>query len=231
VARGPGVAGLQLAQRRLSEALGQRENSGLERGGAGVKGFATVGATGSKAGTGGSDIAIGALLILGLLTGAADLLLNIMYMFSGSSGVNPAYAIIAVFLILAWRNVGYLGLDRFALPLLRDRFHHRAPARDASIPAADHRALVTGLARWAALLFSQARTAVRQRAPISQADPPTPGMPPMTGTTEPLPGTRDRRAGSGTRWLAGHVTSCLRLPLHTRHDDLRLAVIPAQHRA
>jgi hypothetical protein len=28
--------------------------------------------------------------------------------------VNPAYAIVAVFLILAWRNAGYLGLDRFA---------------------------------------------------------------------------------------------------------------------
>jgi thiosulfate dehydrogenase [quinone] large subunit len=37
-------------------------------------------------------------------------------MFSGSSGVNPAYAIVAVFLILAWRNAGYLGLDRLAPP-------------------------------------------------------------------------------------------------------------------
>ncbi|HEY5018506.1 MAG TPA: hypothetical protein VII59_17185 [Streptosporangiaceae bacterium] len=51
-----------------------------------------------------------------------------MYMFSGSSGVNPAYAIVAVLLILAWRNAGYLGLDRFALRMLGDRFRHRAPA-------------------------------------------------------------------------------------------------------
>jgi thiosulfate dehydrogenase (quinone) large subunit len=74
---------------------------------------------------------IGILLILGLFTGlvaAAGLLLNIVYMFSGSSGVNPAYAIVAVLLILAWRNAGYLGLDRFALPMLGDRFRHRAPA-------------------------------------------------------------------------------------------------------
>jgi hypothetical protein len=41
-------------------------------------------------------------------------------MFTGSAGVNPAYAIVAVFLILAWRNAGYLGLDRFALPMARD---------------------------------------------------------------------------------------------------------------
>jgi thiosulfate dehydrogenase (quinone) large subunit len=118
-------------------------------GGAGVKGFATAGVTGSKAGTGGasygwfagflhgfvipnaswiakvvtiSELAIGALLILGLFTGAAaaaGLVLNIVYMFSGSAGVNPAYAIVGVFLILAWRNAGYIGLDRFALPMLR----------------------------------------------------------------------------------------------------------------
>jgi hypothetical protein len=36
--------------------------------------------------------------------------------------VNPAYAIVAVFLILAWRHAGYLGLDRVVLPMTRDRF-------------------------------------------------------------------------------------------------------------
>jgi thiosulfate dehydrogenase [quinone] large subunit len=121
-------------------------------GGAGVKGFATAGVTGSKAGTGGasygwfagilhgfvipnaswiakvvtiSELLIGALLILGLFTGAAalaGLALNVIYMFSGSSGVNPAYAIVSVFLILAWRNAGYLGLDGLALPMIRNRF-------------------------------------------------------------------------------------------------------------
>ena len=35
--------------------------------------------------------------------------------FTGSAGVNPAYAILEVPLILAWRNAGYLGLDRYAL--------------------------------------------------------------------------------------------------------------------
>jgi thiosulfate dehydrogenase (quinone) large subunit len=121
-------------------------------GGAAVKGFASAGVAGSKAGHGGasygwfaaflhgfvipnaswiaraitlSELVIGALLLLGLFTGAAavaGLGLNLVYMFSGSSGVNPAYAIVAVLLILAWRNAGYLGLDRFVLPALRDRF-------------------------------------------------------------------------------------------------------------
>jgi thiosulfate dehydrogenase (quinone) large subunit len=121
-------------------------------GGAGVKGFAIAGVAGSKAGTGGasygwfagilhgfvipnaswiakvvtiSELAIGAALILGLFTGlaaVAGLALNVIYMFTGSAGVNPAYAIVAVFLILAWRNAGYLGLDRLALPMIRNRF-------------------------------------------------------------------------------------------------------------
>jgi len=120
-------------------------------GGAGVKGFATAGVAGSKAGKGGasygwfagflhgfvipnaswiakavtlSELVIGALLILGLFTGAAavaGLTLNLVYMFSGSAGVNPAYAIVAVLLVLAWRNAGFLGLDRFVLPMSRNR--------------------------------------------------------------------------------------------------------------
>jgi thiosulfate dehydrogenase [quinone] large subunit len=137
--------------------------------GAGVKGFATAGVAGSKAGKGGAsygwfagflhgfvipnaswiakvitlgEIAIGVLLILGLLTSAAaaaGLVLNIVYMFSGSSGVNPAYAIVAVFLILAWRNAGYIGLDRFAFPVMRSRLHPAPrtiqPADSPPVPA------------------------------------------------------------------------------------------------
>jgi thiosulfate dehydrogenase (quinone) large subunit len=133
------------------------ESAGFWSSGAGVKGFAAAGVAGSKAGTGGasygwfaaflhgfvipnstwiaklvavSELTIGALLILGLFTGAvafAGLALNVIYMFSGSSGVNPAYAIVAVFLILAWRNAGYLGLDWFALPKTRQLLHRRPP--------------------------------------------------------------------------------------------------------
>jgi thiosulfate dehydrogenase [quinone] large subunit len=114
-------------------------------GGAGVKGFATAGVVGSSSGTGGAsygwwagflhnfvipnaswiakfialgELAIGIALILGLLTGfaaLAGLLLNLIYMFTGSAGVNPAYAILSMGLILGWRNAGLLGLDRFAL--------------------------------------------------------------------------------------------------------------------
>ena len=40
--------------------------------------------------------------------------------------MNPAYAIVSVFLILAWRNASYLGLERFALPT-GGRLLHRTP--------------------------------------------------------------------------------------------------------
>jgi len=113
--------------------------------GLGVKGFATAGVAGSASGKGGAsygwwagflhnfvipnaswigkfvsvaELLIGAALILGLLTGAAALAglsLNVIYMFSGSAGVNPAFAILALLLVLAWRNAGWIGLDRFVL--------------------------------------------------------------------------------------------------------------------
>lgn len=54
--------------------------------------------------------------------------LNLIYLFSGSSGVNPAYAIVAVLLILAWRNARYLGLDRPALPGRPAAWPPREPA-------------------------------------------------------------------------------------------------------
>jgi thiosulfate dehydrogenase [quinone] large subunit len=84
-----------------------------------------------------SELAIGVLLILGLFTGlaaVAGLSLNLVYMFTGSAGVNPAYAIVAVFLILAWRNAGYLGLDRFALPMARDLLHPSHPVTGLAAP-------------------------------------------------------------------------------------------------
>lgn len=131
-------------------------------GGAAVKGFATSGIAGSAAGKGGasygwwagflhnfvipnsswiaklvalSEVAIGVLLIVGLFTGVAalaGLVLNVIYMFSGTAGVNPAYAIVALLLIMAWRNAGYFGLDRFALPIVHDVLHGRGRTRAAS---------------------------------------------------------------------------------------------------
>jgi thiosulfate dehydrogenase [quinone] large subunit len=114
-------------------------------GGAAVKGFASAGVAGSTGGSGGAsygwwaaflhnfvepnaswiakfialgEIVIGVMLVLGLLTGIVafcGLLLNVIYMFTGSAGVNPAYAVLEVMLVLSWRNAGWLGLDRWVM--------------------------------------------------------------------------------------------------------------------
>ncbi|MFP5252271.1 MAG: DoxX family protein [Actinomycetes bacterium] len=67
------------------------------------------------------ELLIGLALILGLFTGLAAFLgsiLNFSFVFAGSAGVNPAMILIAGAVILAWRNAGWYGLDRFALPAL-----------------------------------------------------------------------------------------------------------------
>jgi thiosulfate dehydrogenase (quinone) large subunit len=121
--------------------------------GAGVKGFATGGVAASHGATASvaygwwagflhnfvtpnaawiaklvalGELVIGVALILGLFTGLAAfaaVTLNLTYMLSGVAGVNPIYALIGVGLILAWRNAGNLGLDRFALRAVGTPFH------------------------------------------------------------------------------------------------------------
>lgn len=63
----------------------------------------------------------GAALMLGLFTGVAAFLLafmNFNFMLAGSAGVNPLYFGLAVILVMAWKNAGWWGLDRFVLPAL-----------------------------------------------------------------------------------------------------------------
>jgi thiosulfate dehydrogenase [quinone] large subunit len=137
--------GYQWANAGYQKIWGSERSAFWFGGGAGVKGFATAGVLGSTTGKGGAsygwwaaflhnfvipnaslvgrvvtlgELLIGVGLILGLFTGAAaaaGLLLNLTYMFSGSAGVNPMFALLSVFLVLAWRNAGWIGLDRFVL--------------------------------------------------------------------------------------------------------------------
>lgn len=69
-----------------------------------------------------SELIGGAALILGLFTGIVALLLafmNFNYMLAGSAGVNPVFLLLALLLVLAWKNAGWWGLDRFVLSVLR----------------------------------------------------------------------------------------------------------------
>ncbi len=67
------------------------------------------------------ELLIGVALILGLFTGIAAFFggfLNWNFMMAGSASSNPMLFLIAILLVLAWKTAGWLGLDRWVLPLL-----------------------------------------------------------------------------------------------------------------
>lgn len=67
------------------------------------------------------EFLIGAALMLGLFTAVAAFfggMLTVSFGLAGVAGVNPVFFLIEVLLILAWRNAGYYGLDRYVLPAL-----------------------------------------------------------------------------------------------------------------
>ena len=78
------------------------------------------------------ELAIGIALILGAFVGLAatgGLLMNMAYMLAGTTSTNPVLAILGVLLILAWKNAGYIGVDRYLLPLLGTPWTQTRPVR------------------------------------------------------------------------------------------------------
>lgn len=78
------------------------------------------------------ELVIGLALIAGAFTGIAaalGALLNFSFMFAGSAGTNPAMVLVAVFIVLAWRNAGWYGLDRYLLPKIGVPWRSRAPTQ------------------------------------------------------------------------------------------------------
>ncbi|MEJ2011755.1 MAG: DoxX family protein [Anaerolineales bacterium] len=67
------------------------------------------------------EFLVGVALIIGLFVGIAaffGLFMNTSYLLAGSVSINPILLIMALFLILAWRVAGWLGVDRWVLPAL-----------------------------------------------------------------------------------------------------------------
>jgi thiosulfate dehydrogenase [quinone] large subunit len=76
------------------------------------------------------ELAVRLGLLLGAFTGlaaAGGLLMNTAFMLAGTTSTNPLLAIIGVLLILAWKNAGYIGLDRWLLPLLGTPWRQTEP--------------------------------------------------------------------------------------------------------
>jgi thiosulfate dehydrogenase [quinone] large subunit len=64
---------------------------------------------------------VGVALIVGALTGVAaffGIVMNANYLLAGTVSTNPILAFLAIFIVLAWRNAGWIGLDRYLLPIL-----------------------------------------------------------------------------------------------------------------
>jgi thiosulfate dehydrogenase [quinone] large subunit len=79
--------------------------------------FATVVALG--------EFAVGIGLLVGLLTGFAAFFAVFMsanYVLSGTLSSNPVQIVLGLFLVVAWRNAGWIGLDRLFLPWAARRF-------------------------------------------------------------------------------------------------------------
>ena len=90
------------------------------------------------------ETAVGVGLILGAFVGVAALaggFMNMNFMLAGSASSNPVLLILAIVLILAWKTAGYIGLDRFLLPILGTPW--KAPKTET---ADKHAALVPQLA-------------------------------------------------------------------------------------
>jgi thiosulfate dehydrogenase [quinone] large subunit len=67
------------------------------------------------------ELAIGLGLLVGALVGVAAFfgaLMNMSFLMAGTVSTNPVLFLGGILLILAWKNAGYLGIDRFLLPAL-----------------------------------------------------------------------------------------------------------------
>jgi thiosulfate dehydrogenase [quinone] large subunit len=67
------------------------------------------------------ELLVGIALIIGIFTGIAaffGLFMNLNYLLAGTVSINPILFTLAIGIILAWRIAGYIGLDRYLLPLL-----------------------------------------------------------------------------------------------------------------
>jgi thiosulfate dehydrogenase (quinone) large subunit len=88
------------------------------------------------------ELLAGLGLVFGALTGIAAFggsLMSWSFLMAGTVSTNPLMFGLLVLLVLAWKNAGYYGLDRYLLPLLGTPWQHRQPAnigRSATTPTA-----------------------------------------------------------------------------------------------
>lgn len=68
-----------------------------------------------------AEFLVGIALLLGAFVGIAAFagaFLNWNFMMAGTASINPLMFVITILLIMAWKTAGWLGLDRWLLPLI-----------------------------------------------------------------------------------------------------------------
>ncbi|MTV49059.1 DoxX family membrane protein [Heliobacillus mobilis] len=74
------------------------------------------------------EVLVGIALVLGLFTTFAALVgafMNLNYLWAGTSSTNPEMLVLQLLLLTAGPVAGIIGLDRFILPVLRQRFQNK----------------------------------------------------------------------------------------------------------
>lgn len=67
------------------------------------------------------ELAVGAGLLIGMLTGVAAFFgafMNLNYLLAGTVSINPVLGVLALGIMMAWKVAGYIGVDRWLLPKL-----------------------------------------------------------------------------------------------------------------
>ncbi len=67
------------------------------------------------------EMLVGIALILGAFTGLAAFIggfMNWNFMMAGTASINPVLFTLSILLMLAWKTAGWIGLDRWLLPLI-----------------------------------------------------------------------------------------------------------------
>ncbi len=67
------------------------------------------------------EVAVGLGILFGILTGIAagfGVLMNMNYLLAGTVSINPILGVFGLFLCIAWRVCGWIGVDRWLLPTL-----------------------------------------------------------------------------------------------------------------